>query len=248
MKRRSLSPWFVSWHQRPDAEIRLFCFPFAGGGASADRLWAPDISENFELHSVQLPGRENRLGEEPFTRMNELVPRLVDELLQHLDRPYVLFGHSMGAAIAFEVARHLQEVHGSTPEHLFVSGRSAPHRPSEKTPIYNLPHDDFLTRLKDLDGTPREVLDHPELMELLIPMLRADFELDDTYSMLPGPRLACPMSVYGGNEDPEVDAACLAAWNDLCFVPETVTYMDGGHFYINHQRASLLEKIEAALS
>ena len=85
-------------------------------------------------------------------------------------------------------------------------------------------------------------------MELLIPMLRADFELDDTYSMLPGPRLACPMSVYGGNEDPEVDAACLAAWNDLCCVPATVTYMQGGHFYITHQRASLLEKIEAALS
>jgi medium-chain acyl-[acyl-carrier-protein] hydrolase len=244
----NLSPWLVSWHQRPHSKIRLFCFPFAGGGASVYRLWAQDIPENWELHSVQLPGRENRIGDTPYTCMDQLVPQLVDELLKHLDRPFVFFGHSMGAAIAFEVARRLQEVYGLIPEHLFVSGRSAPHRPLQKSPIYNLPRDTFIKRLEDLGGTPREVLEHPELMELLIPMLRADFELDDTYRMLPGPQLACPMSVYGGDEDPEVSTTDLAAWNDLSTAPAAVTYMQGGHFFIVQQRRALLEEIRVTLS
>ncbi|MFT5392783.1 MAG: medium-chain acyl-[acyl-carrier-protein] hydrolase [Gammaproteobacteria bacterium] len=240
--------WLVSWSDRPDARLRLFCLPFAGGSASIYRHWANALPDDIGVYGVQLPGRESRIREPAYKRMDSLVARLANELQPFIDRPYVLFGHSMGAAIAFETARQLISTFGLPPQQLLVSGRRAPGLPSVRPPSYQLSDEAFTQRLRELNGTPSEVLEHPELMELLLPVLRADFELDDTYEMLPGPALGCDLSVIGATDDTEVSSDELSAWSTLSGGLTTVTVLRGGHFHITQDPEGLLDAVRSTLS
>ena len=244
---RVASTWFVKSEPDPRARTRLFCFPYAGGSDLIFRKWPEMLSPAVEVCPMLLPGRGVRMREPPFADMNSLVDALLPVMAAHLDRPFALFGHSMGGAIAFEVSRRLRREYGVEPQHLFISGRRAPHLSDRPRPIYNLPEPEFKEELRRLNGTPAEVLEHPELMEVLLPLLRADISLSQTYSCVSRPSLTCPLTVFGGAEDTDEDPAGLEAWREHTVGAFNLTMFEGDHFFINTARRPLLRALENAL-
>jgi medium-chain acyl-[acyl-carrier-protein] hydrolase len=238
---------FVSTYASPAASIRLFCFPYAGGSASAFREWGKSLFPQIEVLAAELPGHGYRITEPRFKRMEPLVRNLAQEILPHLDRQFVFFGHSMGAAVAFELSLRLRAERGLEPEHLFVSGRTAPHVPDRKPPTYALPEKEFVDELRRLNGTPREVLEHPELLGFVLPMLRADFELIQTYRYSSGPPLRCPMSAFVGSEDPDVSPQNVELWKEHTCGSFRMSVMLGDHFYLESQRTQVLRQIRTDL-
>ncbi len=202
--RTSAAPdrWLAYRRPRPGAEVRLFCFPHAGGGASLFHGWADRLPPAVEVCPVQLPGRETRFGEPPINRLGPLVGALAEALLPHLDRPFAFFGHSLGALIGFELARRLRRERGLEPVHLFASACAAPQRWGCVRPIHALPDAAFRKELRRLRGTAPAVLDNEELMEILLPALRADFALCETYAYGEDDPLSCPVTAVGGLRDP----------------------------------------------
>src|SRR5215471_3592490 len=176
-----MSPWFVRAQKRSNRRIRLFCFPYAGGSSAIFRRWPDYLPVDIEVIAVELPGRGGRLKEPPFCRLSDLIASLVAPISQLLDVPYVFFGHSMGATIAFELTRALRRSKVGEPERLFVSGRAAPDILDSERLTYDLPDADLIGELQKLNGTPPEVLSHVELMQMMLPVIRADFELVETY-------------------------------------------------------------------
>jgi medium-chain acyl-[acyl-carrier-protein] hydrolase len=239
--------WVAVRAARPSASVRLFCFPNAGGGAQAYHRWGDSAPPSVEVCAVRLPGREARLAEPAFKSIRPLVAALAEALLPHLDRPFAFFGHSMGAKVAFELARHLRSARGVEPVHLFVSGCKGPRLPRDSRPIHALPEPEFIEELRRLDGTPPEVLEHPELMKLMIPLLRADFELVETYEYLPGRLLDCPVSAYGGLEDVDVPGEQLGEWRAETTGAFNQRMFPGGHFYLQAARERLLQMLSLDL-
>lgn len=242
-----MSRWLVRTAAREHASTRLFCLPHAGGGASLYRSWAAELPSWIDPVAVQLPGRENRLAEAPFTQAQRATEAIVDALRGELDRPYALFGHSMGALLAFEAARQLGREGTPSPTRLFVAGHRAPHCPEPVDRIHDLPDDQFIRRVRHLQGTPDEIFDEPSLRELFLPLLRADFELCDGYSFRPGPPLDCPVTAVGGSSDPHVPREALKEWRTLTRGPFETATVSGGHFFVNESRAELLRVVVAGL-
>ncbi|MDZ7319899.1 MAG: alpha/beta fold hydrolase, partial [candidate division KSB1 bacterium] len=209
-----VNSWFAFVKPNLAADIRLFCFPYAGGSAMTYRTWSDLLPKNIEVYPVELPGRGSRMREQPYTNMTPLVHDLGLALKPYLDKPYAFWGHSMGALIGFELARLFRRWQLPGPMQLFASGHTAPQVKSSHQPIYNLPEREFLVELRQLEGTPEAVLNNQELMQLLIPMLRADFEVNETYRYDPEPPLACPITVYGGANDRDVNREALEAWRE----------------------------------
>ena len=236
-----------SWIVRPkpiaQARLRLFCFPYAGGGTSIFRAWPEHLPANIEVCSIQLPGRESRLREPPYTSLEPLVDILAQALQPYLDKPFAFFGHSLGALIGFELARTLMQRSQHSPLHLFVSGHGAPQIPNTDPPVHQLPQAEFIQKLNSLNGTPAEILQNPELMELFYPVLRADFAMNEMYTYRPGPLLDCAMSVFGGLRDNLVKRPDLELWREQTRGAFSVRMLPGDHFFLNSTRALLLRAI-----
>ncbi len=247
-RRPAHPPWLVFPRPNPQARLRLFCFPYAGGGATVYRTWPAELPPDVEVCAIQPPGRESRLREKPFERLQPLIEDLGPVLLPYLNMPFVFFGHSLGALVCFEIARYLRRRGMALPEHLFVSGRPAPHLPLPRPPIHALPKQEFVTELQSYNGTPAEVLQHEELMELLIPILRADFAVNETYAYTLEAPLACPMSVFGGLKDSITDEETLDAWREHTMGPFVRRMFPGDHFYLNAGRTLLLQVLSAELN
>jgi medium-chain acyl-[acyl-carrier-protein] hydrolase len=239
--------WFGTFKPNPNAQLRLFCFPYAGGGASIYRTWGAHLPPHVELRPVQLPGRENRMSEPPLTRVEPLVRLLAEALLPYLDLPFAFFGHSMGALVAFELARKLRTTVRLEPLQLFVAGRIAPHIIRSEPPNYNLPDPELIEELRRLDGTPAEALEHPELMRLILPLLRADFELVQTYTYAGGAPLDCPVTAFGGAQDTEVSREELEGWREHTTGDFSLHMFAGGHFFLHTASEQLLRVISSEL-
>lgn len=239
--------WLAGVKPNARASLRLFCFPYAGGSATIFRTWQSALPPEVEVCPVQLPGRGRRLAEAAYTDVYTLVQALAPALFPFLDKPFAFFGHSMGASISFELARYLNREHHLSPRHLFVSGRRAPHIPASHALTYNLPDAEFLVALRDLKGTPHEALEHPDLMELMLPLLRADFELSETYTYVDGPLLDCPLSIYGGLEDDDVLREHLEAWGKLTTGSVSLKMFPGDHFFLNTAPTPLLRTLSQEL-
>src|SRR5262249_12110724 len=177
--------------------------PYAGGNSLIYRDWADYLPSTVEVIALELPGRASRLKDPPFASVRALVEALPDVVLPLLDVPFCFFGHSMGALIAFELARRLGSGFNCSPSKLFVSGRRSPRIPKKDPVTYNLPRAEFIEELKRLEGVPKEVLAHDELLELVIPLLRSDFRMTETYEYVEALPLRCPMTAFGGVQDDE---------------------------------------------
>jgi medium-chain acyl-[acyl-carrier-protein] hydrolase len=242
-KMTTISPWLRYWQRKPSARIRLFCFPHAGGGASLFHTWSEGLSQEIEVCPLQLPGREERLSDRPFSTMSSLLEALTPLLLPYLDMPYAFFGHSMGAIISFELAHYFSRIHSLEPVHLFVSGRRAPQIPNPDPPTHNLPEPEFIEELRRLKGTPEEVLQNEELLHVLLPLLRADFTLCETYSSTHENPLTCPLSVFGGLQDPDVSREDIRAWREQTRGPFKMRFFRGDHFFLQKEQVSLLHAL-----
>jgi medium-chain acyl-[acyl-carrier-protein] hydrolase len=246
---RAANKWFLLPRPNDQAKLRLFCFPYAGGGAVAYRGWANHLSSGLEICLAQLPGREARLSETALTSLSQIVGELAQNIRPYLDKPFVFFGHSMGASIGFELARQLKRVDGVEPKHLFISARRAPQLPDNEPPIYNLPDKEFLTEVMRLNGTPREVLEHEELMLLMLPLLRADFAVSQTHRYVPEPSpLSCPITAIGGLQDHEISRAKLEGWSEQTSAAFNLRMLPGDHFYLKTAQGQLLQIIERTLT
>lgn len=235
------NPWLIFPRPNPQAKLRLFCFPYAGGGAGIFREWYKELNPKIEVCAVQLPGRENRLSEPAFNRLQPLINAISQAILPNLNQPFAFFGHSMGGLICFELARYLRLLYGLTPVHLFVSGASAPHLTDTKPPIHNLPTSDFIQELRRFNGTPAAVLENSELIELMSPTLRADFAVLETYIYLKSASLSCPITAFGGLADSEVSQAEIAAWQEHTTDSFSWKMLQGNHFFIHVNRLKLLD-------
>jgi medium-chain acyl-[acyl-carrier-protein] hydrolase len=227
--------------------LRLFCFPYAGGAASVFRNWSDGLSADVEVCPIQFPGRGTRLTEPPFTHLSHLVEALGEALLPLLDKPFALFGHSLGSLVSFELARLLRAKHQVRPVRLFVSAGRAPQIPHQGPPIHDLPEKEFLEELQSLNGTPGELLNHQELMDIVLPSLRADFALYESYRYSSGPPLNCPISTFGGLTDQKVTHSDLEAWRDQTSLSFSIRMFPGDHFFLKTNQPSLLQALSREL-
>ncbi|MGW0880276.1 thioesterase II family protein [Streptomyces sp. NPDC002671] len=241
------NPWFGRWVPQEHAAYRLFCLPYAGGSAAAYREWHAHAPEHIQICPLELPGRGGRFGEAPISRLRPLVDGLADAVEPFLDRPFAVFGHSMGSLLAFELTRTLLRRGRPLPAHLFVSGRSAPDTPSYRPPIHDAPDEDVMEQLRTLGGTPQEVLDDAELMELMLPTLRADFSVLENYEYLDGPALPVPLTVFGGTADALVNPARLHGWRRQSSSGSRLRMLPGGHFFVHTATRTIMEEIARTL-
>jgi medium-chain acyl-[acyl-carrier-protein] hydrolase len=240
--------WLTHARANGASQLRLFCFPYSGAGASVFYPWVNAFPSAIEVCPVQLPGRESRLSEPPFTHLAPLVEAAGRALLPYLDRPFACFGHSLGALLSFELARYWQRHYGLTPVHLFVSAHPAPHVPDTEAPISQLPEPEFLQKLRDLNGMSEEILKSPELLQLLLPILRADFSACETYLHSPGEPLTCPISAFGGVRDPYMGRHDLEAWQAHTQARFAIRMFPGDHFYLRACGSMVVEAIARDLA
>lgn len=238
--------WVIRYRPNDQARLRLFCFPYAGGGASIFRAWLDDLSEDIDVCGIQLPGRESRLGEVAYTRITPLVEALADALLPYLDRPFAFYGHSMGALISFALARRLRNVYNREPICLYLGAYRAPQLPNPNIKIYHLPSEVFKVVLR-ADGIPETILQNEELMQAMLPTLRADFELCDTYKHEEELPLGCPFVIFGGSEDIRINPLDLQGWPVHSSAVCSLTMLPGSHFFLHSAQDLLLATISQDL-
>jgi surfactin synthase thioesterase subunit len=210
------------------------------------------LPSRVEVWAARPPGREQRLAESPLRSVDVLADRAVEAAGQALNTPYVLFGHSLGASVAFEVARRAKQNFGLEPRHLFVSSRRAPHFPrtDDRPPAHTLTDEEFVDRLRELGGIPPEILNDKEMLTLVLPALRADFEAAETYeiSLPDAPELSCPVTAIGGTDDDYVVRDHLEEWGEVTSGPFAVEFVSGDHFFIDRHPNQLLDIVTRKLS
>ncbi|HET9320416.1 MAG TPA: alpha/beta fold hydrolase [Bryobacteraceae bacterium] len=236
-------PWFPPIQESDQAKLRLFCFPYAGGGASVFRAWASYLPPGVAVCPVRLPGRETRQGERPFDSMDDLVGTLRRVIDPYLDKPFAFFGHSLGAVIAFELARLLAARHTC----LFVSAACAPQLRRDHVPPPPPSDDELIAELGRLDGIPKELRENRELMQLALPALRADTALYRNYVYREGPPLKCPIRAYGGLDDERITRWHLETWAEQTTQSFNVEMFPGGHFFLQTQQDELLKALSREL-
>lgn len=239
--------WGIPHKPKPGTHLHLFCFPYAGGGASIFRGWSELLPATVEVIPVQLPGRENRLREPAFTQIPLLVQTLAQLLIPYLDKPFALWGHSMGALVSFELARQLRRENQPGPVHLFLSGYKAPQVEETKSPIHDLPEAEFIEEIRLLNGTPEAVFQNGELMQLMLPILRADFTAVETYKYTHETPLDCSMSVYGGLQDDTINQRELMLWSKQTSQAFMLHMFPGDHFFLHNSKTSLLRTVSQKL-
>jgi medium-chain acyl-[acyl-carrier-protein] hydrolase len=248
MSTRVSTAWVGHYKRHPQARIRLFCFPYAGGGASVFHGWGARLGGEVEVYPIQLPGRENRISEAPLTKMDTVSNLLAEALEPYLDRRVVFFGYSLGALIAYEVAVRLLAAKRVQPERLIVAAHGAPQIQCYREQTWRLPDSEFKRRLRRLNGTREEVLQNEELMALMLPIIRADFQLDETYDFRTDhDRLDCSVTVFGGTKDQHVSDAHLRAWMETTRGDFELKMFDGGHFFIQSHTQEVMDAVGGAL-
>ena len=236
--------------RRLDApRLRLFCFPYAGGSATLFRDWPPHIPADVEVVGVQLPGRAFRLKEPPMKDMVSLLDALELQVEPYLDQvPFVFWGHSMGALLVFELMRRFQKKGAALPKLAILSARRAPHLPKYQIDVAQMDDEEFINELRKLGGTPDEIINNKRLMKLVLPSLRADFELMYRWEHVAGDPLSIPLKVVGGKGDAPISEADLQAWSQYSTAETTIEMFEGDHFYLHQPAVELLPWLSGVLS
>ncbi len=238
--------WITPITRPRNVRLRVFCFPYAGAGPHIFAPWANAFPDGVEICAIQLPGRAARIRERPFTTLGPLVEAIGEQIAPSLGTPFILLGHSLGALIAFEVARHVRRHVGSSPAQLIVCACRAPHMPHTQPILHDLPDEQFIDALRHLNGTPEELLQQPGVIKLIAPALRADLAVFETYQYRSEAPLASPIRAFGGLGDARSPADELSLWRQHTTGPFTAQCIPGGHFFI-HQSGSLLVRLLATI-
>ena len=232
---KSANKWIIRPQVREDATLQLVCLPQAGGNAWSYRQWAERLPSEIELLAIQYPGHGDRLGEEPRREFDRLLSGITRYLAPELDRPYAIFGHSMGALLAFETGRALEAMDVAPAEHVFLSGYNAPGGLSISdggTPVHEMSDSQLLERIKALDCTPREILEDQEMRVLLLRMIRADSAICESHVLHDRTPLASPVTVLGGTDDPRTSESGLRAWQEFTSGAFDIRWFEGNHGFL----------------
>lgn len=230
------------------AKLRLFCFPYAGAGSSMFNSWSSHLMPEVELFLVHLPGRDRRIKEPLQLQLSPLVETLTEALYPWLDKPFAFFGHSMGALLSFEVARQIRRRYSVQPSQLFVSGRQPPHIADPNPPLHRLSEEEFLRTAQHYYGAlPDVVLQDQEVLQLFMNIMRADLTMLETHEYQAEAPLDCPISAYGGVDDPSTSEMRLNAWRDQTTSTFRLQMFPGHHFFIQSSRSALLQSLKAEL-
>ncbi len=235
--------WFTAPGTRADATCQLYCLPYAGAGAGAFRQWPRVFPPAIDVQLVQLPGREHRIAEPPEFDAAEVAAVIA----ARADRPYAIYGHSMGARLGFLVVRELRRRGGRLPVRLYVGGARPPDDRDLLAIAADLPEEQFVQRLREVGGMPEEVLDEPELRELMLPILRADLRWLDVYQHTPEPPLPVPIVAFAGSRDPELASGTVDGWQRHTAGPFRLHTIDGGHFFLDDDRDTLVRLVSTDL-
>jgi surfactin synthase thioesterase subunit len=243
----AIERWLPLRAQSGPGGLPLFCLPHAGGGASAFRTWLGKLP-GLRILPVQPPGREARFREEPFEHMQPLVAELADVVrTESAGRPYAVYGHSLGALVSFELLREIRRRGAPNPVHWFVSGCVAPHRTyDDGPPVAGMSPPEVVGVLRRLGGTPDWLLSDPSVLEMILPAVRADFSVKETYEYSAEPPLRVPLTVLSSTDDPRAPHDLQAAWRDQTLGPFDLHTLMGGHFAVFEQ-PSVTHKIMAAV-
>lgn len=237
-------PWLRRFRARPRARIRLVCFPHAGGAAAYFRAWSQQVPDSVEVLVVQYPGHGDRLDEPLLDAIDPVAGAVVDALGEVCPGPTALFGHSLGAAVAYEVAARLETAGRPLVLPMFASGRPSPLQPGTR---HAASDDELWADVVGLGGTEPELLANPVVREMSLPRLRNDYRLSETYQPSPGGQISAPVRVYYGADDPEIPSAAAIDWARWTTGPCTVRRFGGDHFYLAEHRSQLLADIGAQL-
>lgn len=242
------SKWLKPIRTQEAAKIDLICFPFAGSGASIYYPWEKILNPRINLYAFQAPGREDRIGDDLIDDLNTLTNQASTEILKITsNRPFAFFGHSLGAVIAFEITKILEKL-SKSPQLLVVSGRQPPHLSLKMPPISGLNDSELLKGLLSLKGTDPEILGHPDLLEIILPIIRGDFKMGENY-LLPinTEKVQCPIVAIGTTEDPWVDLQEIAEWKYFTVQQCHVDIFSGDHFYVKNNYIELVQYLNKIL-
>lgn len=243
MPPKTTSPWLMPFSREGNGRLTFFFFPHAGGGASAFYQWSRVLPATISSYAIQLPGRETRLREPLYRQLSSLADVLAEVLQPHLHPPFVFWGHSMGALLAYELTRRLQQHNLNLPQRLLVSGYNAPHIPYADPHIHHLPEVDFIAALQELNGTPETVLNDEELRNLVLPIVRADFQLVETYTYQEAVPLRCPITILDGATDDKTNEADLQEWQQQSIQPLEMFTFPGDHFFLYNLQPELVSTV-----
>ncbi|MCX4807324.1 alpha/beta fold hydrolase [Streptomyces sp. NBC_01214] len=241
------SSWLRRYETEAPPRMRLLCLPHAGGSAGFFHTWRAAFGDDVEVLAVRYAGRQERIAEEPLTDLEEIADAISADLLPYLDVPLAIFGHSMGASVGYEIAIRLEARHHVVPELLMVSCCKAPHLRTTREAGFGT-DEELLAEVVRLGGTDAVLLDDPDLRELTLPAIRADFTAVARYTARRGVPLACPVVGYVGDNDPDITAAHVAGWADIAPKGFDFRVLPGGHFYLVDQRDALVGDIRARLA
>ncbi len=231
----SYNKWVICSDVRPEAKFRVFCFPYAGGNAQIYRSWSKVFPEFIEVMAVNLPGHGSRIMEPAISRLDPLVRSIAEAIYPYLkEKQFAFFGHSMGALVCFELSRHIFKEYNICPVHLFVSAHCAPQLPSRYAgqKDYMLPDNELLKKVKDLNGTPQWMLENEEIMQLAIPIMRADMEVCQTYNYVDELPLQVPITAFAGSQDECVSIDEIRSWKEQTNKNFRMEVISGDHFFI----------------
>lgn len=226
--------------------MKLFMFPFSGGSFYAYRAYFQYLPAWLEMIPVEYPGHGRRMGEPLLTDMNEIVDDIYDAVKNELGTPYAFYGHSMGASVGYLLARKIRDENRASPVHLFMSGRRGPSCESDKQ-SHTLPDDLFLQKVCSYGGIPDEILNEKELLDLFLPIMKADFKAIETYRYHPAEPLSVPMTVMIGESDTEVSKENALNWQKETSSPIVIETFDGGHFFIFQNTEKIMKIIVETL-
>lgn len=236
--------WMPSFRTRPEATSRLFCFPYAGSGASVFAAWQRHLPSAVELVALHLPGHEERLRESPFRCLDPLVDALISALAPCLDLPYAFYGHSMGGWVAFYLARRLRQARMKKPTHLFVGASRAPQTPSRHPVIHALGRDEFIAHVCErYSEIPAVILNDRDMLDIMIQMLQADFAVFETTEYRAGDPLDIPISAYAGDADQAVTPAEMEGWRVHTRSAFSLEVLPGDHFFLKSGARDLVGRM-----
>jgi surfactin synthase thioesterase subunit len=247
-RQNSTNRWCESLSPGPAWLLRLFCFPYAGGNALVFREWQKYLVPEIDVCLVHLPGRARRINERPHTQIQPLIQELADAIHTEVQGGrFAFWGHSMGALISFELAREFRRRNYPAPVHLFLSACRAPTVMKAVPPSFHLPAQEFIAEIQKLNGTPKEFFENPEIQKVLLPLLRSDFQITDTYQYHDENPLACPITVYGADQDNLATLNHLAPWKMQTSAAYKMRVFPGDHFFFQSQKKEFISTLRRDL-